>query len=76
MYELSDFDIKELKTRNLLDEDGHPSTEAFRQVFLSPSADFDKLAIDIEKHGRDCSICGERYKEASSDVLKLRKEYE
>jgi len=73
MYELSDFDIRELKIRNYLDDDGHPSTEAFRQVFSSPSADLDQLAINIEKHGRDCLICGNRYKEASSETVELIK---
>ena len=58
MYELNEFDIKELKARNYLEDDGHPSTEAYRQVFLSLSADLDQLAINIEKHGRDCPICG------------------
>ena len=69
MYELNDFDINELKARTLLDADGHPSKDAFKQVFSSPSADFDRLAIAIEKHGRDCPICGERYKTASKDIL-------
>ena len=73
MYELSDFDIKELKARNYLEDDGHPSTEAYRQVFSSPSADLDQLAINIEKHGRDCPICGKRYKEASFEIAELRK---
>jgi hypothetical protein len=72
MYELSDFDIKELKAKNLLEEDGHPLTEAYRIVFSSLS-DFDKLLIDIEKHGRDCPICGKRYKDASSEIVELRK---
>jgi hypothetical protein len=73
MYELNDFDIKELKAKKLLASDGHPSTEAFRQVFSSPSADLDKLAIDIETHGRDCPVCGKRYKEASYEIVKLQK---
>lgn len=72
MYDFNEFDIKELKERNLLEDDGHPSIEAFRQVFLSPSGDFDQLAINIEKHGRDCPVCGKRYKKASIEVLEVR----
>ena len=68
MHELTDFEIKELKARNYLEEDGHPSAEAYRQVFSSPSADLDNLAISIEKHGRNCHICGQRYKEASIEI--------
>jgi len=72
MYKLTDDDIKKLKSRNLLDDFGHPSVEAFRQVFSSPSADLDQLAINIEKHGRDCPICGKRYEEASLEFRGIR----
>ena len=72
MYDLSDSYIEELKGKNYLAEDGHPSIEAYRQVFSSPSADIDNLAIAVEKHGRDCPICGERYKKASSEILEKK----
>jgi len=73
MYELSDLDTKELKARNYFAEDGHPSIEAYMQAMLSPSLYLDKLAMNLLEHGCDCPICGERYKEASFEVEKLRK---
>lgn len=72
MSDLSDFDISELRAKNYLEDDGHPSTEAYRQVF-STSLEKDLLASRIEEHGRDCPICGKRYKEASIELVELRK---
>ncbi|ATS01190.1 hypothetical protein [Porphyromonas gingivalis] len=72
MYKLTESQINELKLKNLLDKDNHPSVEAYKQVFLSLSADLDPLAISIEKHGRDCPICSERYKTASSEIIKSK----
>ena len=71
MHELTELDIKELKAKNFLAEDGHPSTEAFKHAILTLS-DFDTLVKNVLEHGRDCSICGDRYKKANSEILELR----
>lgn len=69
MFDISDSQIEELAAKNYLDDDCHPSLEAYKQVFLSPSADFSPLAIAVEKHGRDCPVCGERYRKAAEELF-------
>ena len=75
MYKLSESDIEKLKVRGLLDNDNHPSMEAYRQVFSSLSVESDQLPMNIEKHGRDCLICGERYKDASAENIKNKEKF-
>jgi len=71
MHQLSESEISQLAEKKFLDRDGHPSFEAYQQVFLSASADFSNLAISLELHGRDCPICYERYHSASNAVMLL-----
>jgi len=68
MYKLNNSQLEELREKKYLDDDGHPSLKAYKQVFSSFSADFDPLAISVEKHGRDCPICGERYYKALKEL--------
>lgn len=74
MYELSDLDIRELKEKNYLAEDGHPSVEAFLQAMVSPSLYVVDEPANLLEHGCDCPICGGRYKEAISEKMKLRRD--
>lgn len=72
MYALNEFDIKALKEKNYLAEDGHPSTEAFTDAILTLS-DFDELAKNVLEHGHDCPICGERYRSANFEIQEMKK---
>lgn len=69
MRQLTELELKQLKEKNYLDSDGHPSVKAYKYVFTSPSADFSPLAIAVEEHGRDCPICGDRYKKAIDELF-------
>lgn len=68
MRSLKDYELEQLSKKNFLELDGHPSVEAYLNMFTSPSADFCPLAIALEEHGRDCPTCRSRYKEAL-DIL-------
>ena len=69
MRKLTKQALKQLEEKNYLDNDGHPSVKAYINVFTSPSADFSPLAIAVEEHGRDCPICGDRYRKVSGELL-------
>lgn len=69
MRQLTALEIKQLEEKEYLDSDGHPSVKAYKSVFTSPSSDFSSLAIAVEEHGRDCPICGDRYKKAIEELF-------
>jgi hypothetical protein len=73
MHNLTSEEKAELNAKKYLDSDGHPSLEAYKQVFTSPSADFSPLAISVEKHGRDCPVCGDRYNAALDQLYGKQK---
>lgn len=70
---LAEFELFQLREKNYLDVDNHPSIIAYKNVLTSPSADFSPLAIAVEEHGRDCPICGDRYKKALDELFNERK---
>lgn len=61
---ISPGNLQILKQRDLLDAQGHPTTEAYDIAIQTVSSDNSPLCQQLWEHANECEVCSQRADEA------------